>query len=149
MSSDAPTASAHRPRKGKKYFTLEEANRALPYVRRIMDDIRGAYDEAVRLRGEMEQQEEPSEAQRERYQQVVERLNGLIEELQAMGTELKGFEQGLIDFPALHEGREILLCWQQGEERIDFWHEVDGGFAGRKPVSMLEHEYVEEAGEEG
>ena len=47
---------------------------------------------------------------------------------------MKGVEPGLVDFPSLREGREVYLCWREGEDQIDFWHEVDAGFAGRQPL---------------
>jgi hypothetical protein len=54
--------------------------------------------------------------------------------LRQIGCELKGVEQGLIDFPALREGRVVYLCWQYDEPEVAFWHEVDAGFAGRQPL---------------
>ncbi len=57
-----------------------------------------------------------------------------IEEIQAAGVLIKDIEAGLIDFPAVHGGREVLLCWKLGEARIEHWHGVDEGFAGRKPI---------------
>lgn len=55
-----------------------------------------------------------------------------LKELQGLGCELKGLEQGLVDFPALREGRTVYLCWQYNEPEITFWHEIDAGFAGRQ-----------------
>ncbi len=61
----------------------------------------------------------------------------MIEELQAVGVELKDFDQLLLDFPAIHEGREICLCWHQGESSVNAWHEVGAGYAGRQDVALL------------
>jgi hypothetical protein len=58
----------------------------------------------------------------------------VVTELRQIGCELKGVEQGLIDFPALREGRVVYLCWQYDEPEVAFWHEVDAGFAGRQPL---------------
>jgi hypothetical protein len=57
-----------------------------------------------------------------------------VEELTALGIEIKSLETGLIDFPALRDGRVVLLCWRLGEARIAWWHEIDTGFAGRSPL---------------
>ena len=64
-------------------------------------------------------------------------LNLLIDELQQIGVELKDFEKGLVDFPAVHLNREISLCWHSGETNVHTWHEVDAGYAGRQDVTML------------
>jgi hypothetical protein len=57
--------------------------------------------------------------------------------LHLVGVELKDFERGLVDFPALHQDREVLLCWHRGEDEIAFWHELDAGFGGRQSVELL------------
>ncbi len=72
------------------------------------------------------------------YTPSVDTLNGYVEELAAVGAELKDYDLGLIDFPAMHEGREVCLCWKHGESDILAWHEVDTGFAGRQSIETLE-----------
>ena len=67
-------------------------------------------------------------------EQAAEGVNSLAEEVHEMGCELKGIEEGLIDFRAEMDGREVYLCWKFGEGRIDWWHELDTGFAGRQPL---------------
>ena len=67
-------------------------------------------------------------------EQSAEGVSSLGEEVQDMGCELKGIEEGLIDFRTEMDGREVYLCWKFGEERIDWWHELDTGFAGRQPL---------------
>jgi hypothetical protein len=57
-----------------------------------------------------------------------------VERLQALGVQVKDLDRGLVDFPALRDGEEVLLCWQVGEEVVAYWHGVDEGFAGRKPL---------------
>jgi len=61
-----------------------------------------------------------------------------VAQLDEAGVQVKDLDQGLLDFPALHEGREILLCWRVGEESVAFWHGLDEGFAGRKPIDEVE-----------
>ena len=129
-----------RPKTNKKYFTLDEARRALGYVSRIVQDITQSYGQVldIRQRLEMPRPEDMNDELKKEYDAGMEKLNGLIDELQQVGVELKDFERGLIDFPAWHDGREICLCWHQGESTISAWHEVDAGFAGRQDVSLLE-----------
>ena len=135
-----PTPIATPIQEGRKYFTIEEANRALPYVRRIVADIREAYSRAVSLQHKMEfpLPDQKTDQMRIEYDDVMSRLSDLIDELSAVGAELKDYEHGTVDFPTQLEGREVLLCWQDGEPNIVAWHEVDAGFAGRQPIERLE-----------
>jgi len=128
------------PELGKKYFTIEEANRALVYIAPIVDDVMEAYGDVVDMRRRIEQLPEHAESYKlERsYEQGMDRLSDLVDELHFAGVELKDFEQGLIDFPSLHDGREVLLCWRSGENKVEFWHEVDTGYAGRRNVELIE-----------
>ena len=130
----------HRPLPDKKYFTLAEANRALPYVSRIIADVTAVYGQIVSLRRQLEHTapgDGTSPLERE-YEASMDRLSGLIDELHTLGVELKDFEKGLIDFPAVHEDREVYLCWKSGEKRVCFWHEIDAGYAGRQDVASLQ-----------
>lgn len=69
------------------------------------------------------------------YVQNLYEIGRITTELNDLGIQLKDYARGLIDFPSIREGRIVLLCWQLGEnERIEWWHEQDGGFAGRKPL---------------
>ena len=123
----------------RKYFTLDQANRALPYISRITDDIRQSYRRAVSLQEQLDQPvpEDDVDLLRDEYEQTIGRLNRYVDELHDVGVELKDYEVGLVDFPSTHEGREILLCWKSGEDHIEAWHEVHAGFAGRQDVTSL------------
>lgn len=125
-----------RPSRARRLFSVEHANRALPLLRRIVEDIVRENGEIARLqkRGEVFTRTPPDEALRKEYNRRLETLRQLAEELADVGCELKDPERGLVDFPALHEGRPILLCWQLGEERVAHWHDLDSGFRGRQPV---------------
>jgi len=57
-----------------------------------------------------------------------------VERVQSYGCQLKDMEMGLIDFPAIRDGREVYLCWKLGEEQIGYWHDVEAGYAGRQPL---------------
>jgi hypothetical protein len=124
---------------GKKYFTLEKANRSLTLVRRIVRDVVQEYHRVLALRDacsdRARQAQGPEvERARNRYLGAADRLAELNEELEKIGCELKDFQCGLVDFPGMLDGREVCLCWKLDEERIEHWHEVDTGFSGRRPI---------------
>ncbi|MFA9480151.1 DUF2203 domain-containing protein [Phycisphaerales bacterium AB-hyl4] len=136
------TTTHHDPFPDKRYFSVEEANRALPYVQRIVKDVAEVYSRIVDLRREVEQAADTggdSETAEARYETAMDRLSALVDELHAVGVELKDFEKGLIDFPAVHDGREVQLCWHPGEPEVGYWHETDAGYAGRQSVDTLEN----------
>jgi hypothetical protein len=139
---------APKPPSGKKYFTVEQANATLPLVRSIVHDItalaRDLRDRHERLsrihpekRGALSEahQEEMLLAQEE-FERGQERMEGLIDELRRLGIELKDYFIGLIDFPCWMNGREVYLCWRQGEADVSHWHEIDAGFAGRQKLQI-------------
>ena len=133
----------------KKYFSVEEANHALPLVRSIVADIVSFHSDlrerherlqSVKrrkssLRGSMpaEFNEELTQMENDLHNDAG-KLQGFIDELQALGVEVKDLGKGLVDFPGLIEGREVCLCWMLGESEVAFWHEVDAGFMGRQSL---------------
>ena len=126
------------------YFTVAEANRTLPLVRRIVTDITGLYPEWRELLSQYElvaAQANPSWGEsaeqvelRLRIEDIARRINDYLGELEGVGCVFKGFEEGLVDFYGKLDGRDIFWCWKQGEERIGHWHEVEAGYAGRRPL---------------
>ena len=129
---------------GIRLFSVEKANRALPLVRRIVDDIVAEHprwrDLVARFElvaaGARPEWGETPEMQRLRKEidAAAARINGYVAELELIGCQLKGFEQGLVDFYAKLDGRDVFWCWKVGEDRIDHWHDVEAGYAGRQPV---------------
>ncbi len=127
-----------------KYFTLQEANATIPYVRRIVQDIVAEYKkwrdcifryEVIAASSASEAGETADQvALREEVDRTAQRINDFIEELSAVGCIFKGFEGGLVDFHSRLSDRDVFLCWKLGEEEITHWHEVDAGFAGRQPL---------------
>jgi hypothetical protein len=67
---------------------------------------------------------------------LIARMKTAIENVQEFGCQIKDLEAGLLDFPTLFQGREVLLCWKVGEQGIQFWHEIADGFRGRKPIDQ-------------
>ncbi|HWV56452.1 MAG TPA: DUF2203 domain-containing protein [Longimicrobiales bacterium] len=124
----------------RRTFTLEEANRTLPLVRRIVQDLVDTYATVQALLADLDTaMETASTPDMERIAQAIRRERARLEEyareLEPIGCELKGLDPGLVDFRAIYEGRDILLCWKLGEERIDYWHEENSGYAGRMPIT--------------
>lgn len=129
----------------RKYFTVEEANRMLPLVRSIVQDIVQVAREVLETRQRLEQirRGRPGTSTQAHEEELIEmeramerdaaRVEEYIDELQQLGVEFKGFE-GLVDFPAWMNGREVYLCWKLGEPEVAHWHELDAGFAGRQPL---------------
>ncbi len=128
-----------------KYFTLEEANNALPYVRRIVEDILNEYEQwrdciskyeiIVADSNADDGESDDQVALHEEVDTIAVRINALIEELTSVGCVFKGFDDGLVDFHGKLDGRPICLCWKLGESEIGYWHELDSGFAGRQALS--------------
>lgn len=130
-----------------RIFTVAEADRALPLVRRIVLDLQAEYPawrEAVGhfemlsggLRHEDGETADLASAQRA-VAESAERINGFLTELEQIGCVFKGFEAGLVDFYTLRDDRLVFLCWRLGEARITHWHELDAGYAGRRPLDEL------------
>ena len=145
-NSEPLLEESSQPQGGRRYFTLSEARRALPLVRRIAADARATQLERLRLHGELSGQRpvsaDEAAALRKDLQRQTDRLEELVAELTQVGVEMKDPLRGLLDFPARHESRAVYLCWQAGEETVAFWHEVDGGYAGRKSVALL-HDHAQ------
>ena len=68
------------------------------------------------------------------YLTAVLKYNNFMHKIEAMGCEIKGIHEGLVDFPSIREGKEVYLCWRMPEKEILFWHDLNTGFAGRKPL---------------
>ena len=124
-----------------KLFTIQEANALLPSVKTIVGKIQQAHRKVTQYRDEAKEAAEAAEKGGGgisfglAYAQALTELTGTIAELEALGVQLKDFERGLVDFPSLRDGRVVLLCWQMGEgDELEWWHDVDAGFAGRTPL---------------
>ena len=126
-------------------FTLDEATSHLSRLREIVPEMQEKRLALDALRAELAGMTKTAsgnghllrnevDAKRKEAQVLVERLNELLAEINVIGCEIKGLEEGLIDFPSEREGRTVYLCWKLGEESIDYWHELETGFAGRQPL---------------
>jgi len=115
-----------------RYFTPEEARRTLPLVRKIVKDILNSSRE-IRLIAEDKDgiiEDDPQ------IRKMMNDINGFIAELEEIGCYYKdwNFNTGLVDFPAIIDGNEVFLCWRNDEDEIKFYHDIEAGYAGRKPI---------------
>lgn len=127
-----------------RLFTRAEAERTLPLVRRIVQDLmlehpvwrRAVSHYELLVGGTRADEEESAElrAARQAAEHLAARIDGYLRELDQVGCLFRGFEEGLVDFHSMRDDRLVLLCWRYGEERITHWHEVDAGYAGRRPI---------------
>jgi hypothetical protein len=125
-------------RQHERHYSLQEANAALPRVAELLETLRGASEQL----GDREAREAlgesaPGNGGGEPGRTVSEGFLALREamlELREREIVLRDLGRGLVDFPSLREGREVYLCWEEGEDEIAFWHEPDAGFVGRRPL---------------
>jgi hypothetical protein len=130
-----------------KNFTLTEAESLLPRLglalrealelkSRYVEDERvvRAHFERVMLMGGMVVDREAIRTARVKRDDDAARLREVLENIQETGCVVKDLDIGLLDFPCLYRGREVYLCWKLGETGIEYWHGVEEGFAGRKPI---------------
>jgi hypothetical protein len=123
-----------------KTFTVEEANELLPSVRRKLERIQKLYGKLGEYRESAHAAAIASEygggmEEGPAYVKALYEVGKITTELHEMGVQLKDYARGLIDFPSIRDGRVILLCWQVGDgDEIEWWHEVEAGFAGRQPL---------------
>jgi hypothetical protein len=143
-----------------RFYDLDSANARIPEMREILEQLKSQREDLIRLRDlVLERQEaveagsEPSGLSRssdddgpdDELRLIRLRMQGLIDQMQAAvaridesGITLRDIESGLIDFPALANGRQIWLCWRLGEDDIAWWHELDEGFSGRRALIDLD-----------
>ena len=127
-----------------RLFTLDEALELLPTVRQLISEIQetkreldaasAELDRLLGLTGGNGHLAADVASTRDGVRSAGGRLEALIGELDGIGVQLKGIEDGLVDFPSERDGRVVLLCWRSGEETIGWWHEIESGFAGRQPL---------------
>ncbi|CAN7700639.1 DUF2203 domain-containing protein [Paenibacillus sp. LjRoot153] len=130
----------------KRWFSLEEANYLLPFVDQELKKMqalkREFEDKYMELRHKKNEYASMPSSEKDPFfvmEAALEFLQiearGLIQSFQKTGIELKDIDTGLVDFPAVMNGQEVLLCWKQGEDQIRYYHGEQDGFAGRRPIA--------------
>lgn len=122
-----------------KYYSPKEANEALEIVRPMAAELVGIGERIRDRQPEIWNAVEKSAGnggnpELSRLLPDFDKLDDILHRLQGMDIQVKDLSIGLIDFPALKDGRIIYLCWKYNEESVQFWHEVEAGFAGRQPI---------------
>ena len=129
-----------------KEFTVEEANAAVAELRPVVERMvehgqklaqaqRSQVELVTRIAGNGGDMQ-PSDLRElaETIQNEADAIAACAEEINAAGAQIKSLEEGLLDFPSRRDGELVLLCWKLGEDEIRYWHDLDEGFAGRKPL---------------
>lgn len=144
------TAERARIPRVTSYYDLGAANERVDELRPLLSALRDDRDviAAAQLRlkqpqaaggaGDEDELRARLEAEQEQMTAVVRRMERVVRQIDAWGIALRDIGTGLVDFPALANGRPVWLCWKLGEEDIAWWHELDAGIAGRKPLIELE-----------
>jgi len=134
-----------------RIFTVEEANRTLPLVGRIVDDLvrdHRIWEDKVRefelatVGSSPEHPDAIAELLQSEAQRLARDIEGYIAELNDLGVIVKGMDTGLVDFRGQMDGREVYYCWKLGEPSVMYWHEIDAGFVGRQrlhPLALASH----------
>jgi hypothetical protein len=122
----------------ERHYSLEEANAALELVAELIGRLRDARSGLSNTEArEALTEAAPSNGGGEPGRVVSAAflaLRSALIELQAMEVVLRDLDRGLVDFPAMRDGEEVYLCWEEGEDEIGFWHDPETGFAGRRPL---------------
>jgi hypothetical protein len=122
----------------ERHFSLEEANALLPQLTALLAQLREAKDELTDTDAhEALAEAAPTNGGGEEGRQVGTaflEVRRLLETVERAGIVLRDIDRGLIDFPAMIDGREVYLCWELGEDEVGFWHDLEGGYGGREPL---------------
>ena len=129
------------------YYAIDAANERVAELRPLLEKLRSDRDAVAdsqqdlmsfrRSNGSDEHAKE-LQARDQKIRTLVRRMQRTVARIETWGITLRDIDTGLVDFPALANGRPIWLCWRLGEGDISWWHEMDEGFAGRRPLITLE-----------
>jgi hypothetical protein len=127
-----------------KVFDLDTARETLVVIKPIVEEINAKRMELTEAYERLQEEQDPLE--RMYLESHIKDLEALIDSLfrkiEALGGVIKGIDPILVDFLSFHKNRYIWLCWKEDEDTIMYWHELNEGFAGRKPISLLEEDML-------
>ncbi|MGI0004748.1 MAG: DUF2203 domain-containing protein, partial [Candidatus Nitrosotenuis sp.] len=128
------------------YFTVTQANEALPKIIEKYTNLQKLKQEIQKLEAHLTNQNSHKlidyVAIKQQLNSAVTKFYAAVEDLESTGVVLKSLEDGLLDFPSKRFEEDVWLCWKEGEKEIKFWHEKDVGFTGRKPLSVADESLV-------
>jgi hypothetical protein len=121
------------------FFTLPQANETLKIIKPLMDEVQQIRQDILAHQPETWEAIKRSAGNGgnptlSKMVKTFDRLDDLLHRILATGVQVKDINTGLLDFSAMKDGREVYLCWKYGEDQIEYWHEVEAGFAGRQPI---------------
>ena len=129
-----------------RFYSIDQADARLRDLAPLLDKLRADRTEVAAARTELlrfrttngnADHAQELEAREDRIRTLVHRMERYVSQLVAWDITLRDIETGLVDFPALVNGRQVCLCWRSGEERVGYWHELGAGFSGRRPLIDL------------
>lgn len=122
----------------ERHFSREEANALLPQLTALLGQLQEAKDELTDTEAhEALSEAAPTNGGGEQGRQVgvaFLEVRRILETVERAGIVLRDIDRGLVDFPALLDGREVYLCWELGEDEVGYWHDLEGGYGGREPL---------------
>lgn len=129
----------------QRFFTVEEANRSLVLVAKVVKDILGLYCRAKIIEEHYSVLDRETERKerlnlKKQYEALLKQLQVFNHELHHVGCQLRDWQTGTVDWPALYEGREVYLCWRMGDSQVEYWHEAYESFAARRRIGDEFHE---------
>jgi hypothetical protein len=122
----------------ERHFSREEANALLPQLTALLSQLQEGKDELTDTEAhEALSEAAPTNGGGEQGRQVgvaFLEVRRILETVERAGIVLRDIDRGLVDFPALMDGREVYLCWELGEDEVGYWHDLEGGYGGREPL---------------
>jgi hypothetical protein len=142
-----------------RLVTVDDANKMLPLLERVVSDIVEVWDGIIQKRTELECLEKnpirvdecsvavDAQDLKLELNLLIDRINGYIREIEDLGCFVQEFKRGVINFPTLYVGRKVFLCWRPGDEEVRYWHELDESFTERTPIRDFRDFFFQRADE--
>jgi hypothetical protein len=127
-----------------KVFDLDTARETLVIIKPIVEEINSKRMELTEAYERLQEEQDPLERMylESHIKDLEASIDSLFRKIEALGGVIKGIDPILVDFLSFHKNRYIWLCWKEDEDTIMYWHELNEGFAGRKPITLLEEDML-------